>query len=63
MPLAPDVDLDRIAVSTPGATGADLALIVNEAALFAARRDHATVEQRDLPTRSRRSSSAPSARW
>ena len=48
MPLAPDVDLDRIAASTPGATGADLALIVNEAALFAARRDHAAVEQRDF---------------
>ena len=48
VPLAPDIDLDRIAASTPGATGADIALIVNEAALFAARRDHATVEQRDL---------------
>ena len=48
VPLAPDVDLDRIAASTPGATGADLGLIVNEAALFAARRDHAAVEQRDF---------------
>jgi cell division protease FtsH len=48
VPLAPDVDLDRIAASTPGATGADLALIVNEAALFAARRKHAAVEQRDF---------------
>ena len=48
VPLAPDVDLDRIAASTPGATGADLALIVNEAALFAARRSHAAVEQRDF---------------
>jgi cell division protease FtsH len=48
VPLAPDVDLDRIAASTPGATGADMALIVNEAALFAARRDHAAVEQRDF---------------
>ncbi len=48
VPLAPDVDLDRIAASTPGATGADLALIVNEAALFAARRNHAAVEQRDF---------------
>jgi cell division protease FtsH len=48
VPLAADVDLDRIAASTPGATGADIALIVNEAALFAARRDHAAVEQRDV---------------
>jgi cell division protease FtsH len=48
VPLAPRVDLDRIAASTPGATGADIALIVNEAALFAARRDHAAVEQRDF---------------
>ena len=48
VPLAPDVDLDQVAAATPGATGADLALIVNEAALFAARRDHPAVEQRDL---------------
>jgi cell division protease FtsH len=48
VPLAPDADLDRIAASTPGATGADIALLVNEAALFAARRDHAAVEQRDF---------------
>ena len=48
VPLAADVDLDRIAASTPGATGADIALLVNEAALFAARRNHAAVEQRDF---------------
>jgi cell division protease FtsH len=48
VPLASDVDLDRIAASTPGATGADIALLVNEAALFAARRDHPAVEQRDF---------------
>jgi cell division protease FtsH len=48
VPLAPDVDLGRIAASTPGATGADIALFVNEAALFAARRNHAAVEQRDF---------------
>jgi cell division protease FtsH len=48
VPLSPDVNLDRIAASTPGATGADISLIVNEAALFAARRGHAAVEQRDF---------------
>ena len=48
MPLGRDVDVDQIAAATPGATGADLALIVNEGALFAARRDHKTVEQRDF---------------
>ena len=48
VPLAGDADLEQIAASTPGATGADLALIVNEAALFAARREHERVAQADL---------------
>ena len=48
VPLADAVDLEQVAASTPGATGADLALIVNEAALFAARRDHPAVEQQDF---------------
>ena len=48
VPLADDVDLERIAASIPGSTGADIALLVNEAALFAARHDHAKVEQRDF---------------
>ena len=48
VPLDPSVDLEQIAASTPGATGADLALLVNEAALFAARRDHKAVEQADF---------------
>ncbi|HYV17061.1 MAG TPA: AAA family ATPase [Conexibacter sp.] len=38
-PLAPSVDLDLIARQTSGLTGADLANICNEAAIFAARRD------------------------
>jgi cell division protease FtsH len=48
VPLAPGVDLERVAASIPGSTGADIALLVNEAALFAARRDHTAVEQRDF---------------
>jgi cell division protease FtsH len=48
VPMAPGVGLDAIAASTPGATGADLALLVNEAALFAARRGHGAVEQQDF---------------
>ncbi len=48
MPVDESVDLGRIAASTPGMTGADLALLVNEAALFAARRDHETIRQADF---------------
>jgi cell division protease FtsH len=48
VPLADDVDLEQIAASTPGATGADLALLVNEAALFAARHNHDSVPQHDF---------------
>jgi cell division protease FtsH len=48
LPLADDVDLERIAASIPGSTGADIALLANEAALFAARRNHDKVEQRDF---------------
>jgi cell division protease FtsH len=48
VPLAPDVDLDDLAGSTPGMTGADLANLINEAALLAARRAQDTVSQRDL---------------
>src|SRR3954471_14884688 len=48
VPLADGVDLERIAASIPGSTGADIALLVNEAALFAARHGHAKVEQSDF---------------
>jgi cell division protease FtsH len=48
IPLAPDVDLGRIAATTPGMVGADLANLVNEAALTAARRNHDMVELEDF---------------
>ena len=48
VPLAPNVDLGRIAANTPGMVGADLANLVNEAALLAARREHEAVEESDF---------------
>jgi cell division protease FtsH len=48
VPLAPDVDLDRVAATSPGMVGADLANLVNEAALRAARRGHRAVNEADF---------------
>jgi cell division protease FtsH len=48
VPLAPDVDLDGLASATVGMVGADLANLVNEAALLAARRGHSTVTMSDF---------------
>jgi cell division protease FtsH len=46
--LAPDVDLKRLARGTAGTSGADLANLVNEAALFAARANKLTVNMDDM---------------
>jgi cell division protease FtsH len=47
-PLAPEIDLSTLAAGTPGFTGADLANLVNEAALLAARRGKKIIEQDEL---------------
>ncbi|HME92883.1 MAG TPA: ATP-dependent zinc metalloprotease FtsH [Methylomirabilota bacterium] len=48
IPLAPKVDLKVLARGTPGFSGADLANLVNEAALLAARQDKKVVEMLDF---------------
>ena len=48
VPLDKDVDLEVVARGTPGFAGADLANLVNEAALIAARRDKKQVEMEDF---------------
>jgi len=48
VPMAPDVKADILARGTPGMSGADLANLVNEAALFAARRSKRFVEMDDF---------------
>jgi cell division protease FtsH len=48
IPLGKDIDLSRIARATPGMSGADIANLVNEAALFAARTDKTVVEMPDF---------------
>jgi len=47
-PLATDVDLKRLAKSTPGFTGADLENLINEGALLAARENKEVIEMVDL---------------
>ena len=48
VPMAPDVKADIIARGTPGMSGADLANLVNEAALFAARSNKRLVDMHDF---------------
>jgi cell division protease FtsH len=47
-PLDKEIDLDVLAAATPGFTGADLANVINEAALLAARRGSKTIGQFEL---------------
>jgi len=48
VPLAEEVDLNRVAQATPGLSGADLANLINEAALFASRKGRDSVDRSDI---------------
>ena len=48
VPVSADIDAQRLARATPGMSGADLANMVNEATLFAVRRDRTEVEMQDF---------------
>lgn len=48
--LAPDVDLTAVARQTPGMSGADLANLLNEGAIVAARKNQAFIDQDDIDT-------------
>jgi cell division protease FtsH len=61
-PLSPDVSLKQIADRTPGFTGADLANVVNEAALLAIREHRSVVEATDLQEAIRRVLEGPKRR-
>ena len=58
-PLGPDVDLDVMARSTPGFTGADIANLLNEAALFAARRGKSVIGHSEMEAASDRILAGP----
>jgi cell division protease FtsH len=48
VPLSGDVDLNVVARGTPGFSGADLEILVNEAALYAARKNKSSVDRLDF---------------
>ncbi len=58
-PLEPDVDLNTIAKKIPGFTGADIANLLNEAALLAARQNRKTISMQDLEEASEKVSYGP----
>ena len=62
MPLADDVDLDRLAAGTVGLTGADIRNLVNEAALWATRQGKDKVDMDDFEIRPRQDPDGPQAR-
>lgn len=61
-PLEPDVDLNIIAKKTPGFTGADLANLLNEAALLAARENKKTISMAELEEASEKVAYGPERR-
>jgi cell division protease FtsH len=61
-PLDGDVDLEVLAKQTPGFSGADLANMMNEAAILAARRDRKTISMADLEEAIDRSIAGPQKR-
>ena len=60
--LAGDADLEQVARSTPGFTGADLANVINEAALLAVRRSGVAITAPDLDEAVQRAMSGPKRR-
>ena len=61
--LSKDVDLDKVARRTPGFTGADLANLLNEAAILAARKDLDKVSSPCWPSRNRKNITSKSSSW